>query len=153
MQYLDFSYGGSYLLARTSAGVNAVQTAGANALLISTTYYIPVFVSESPSVHIHLSWNAALAGTITFETSDFPTGDFPDNSTTGWAQENTASVLTAGGTVTGSGNSLSALTITAGGTTAGTASIHMNQMAAGRLRVKIVTTAAGNLTAASHSKY
>ncbi len=120
------------------------------------TYYFPIGSSEAPTasdtplVSAHLQWAAAVAATITYETSNFPakeggagvgSDDTPDYAaSTGWVPENPSSAVVP---VNGSGNSSTAATVTAGGSAAGECMFHLGNIGSRRARIKVVTTVAG----------
>jgi hypothetical protein len=120
------------------------------------TYYFPLgsaraeVPAETELVGAQLKWAAAVAATITVETSNFPAKrggfsgptDVTDYSTTGgdWIAENPPTAYVP---VTGAGNSSTLLVITAGGTTAGGAMIHMGNIGSRRCHIKVVTTVGG----------
>lgn len=135
--------------------------------LVAATYYIPLggsdvgICAETWMMSFQVRFNAALAATITLESTDYPakwegtTGGRDDVSdiatTTGtWIQENPAgaTVYNAGG----AGNTVAALTLTAGGTNAGGMIAHLANAGARRYRLKVVVTTPGNLRAAATGK-
>ncbi len=138
-------------------------------LAASNPYYIPIggagsslVPSETALVSVHMKWDAAFAGVITYESSNFPlrrggagTGpnDVPSYDATvgNWIQENPTSALiySAGGV----GNSITALTITAGGTNAGGVILHLQNMGSRRGRFKVAITANGNLRVVPWGKF
>lgn len=135
-------------------------------LSADTTYYIPLGSTHSPQqaetalVSIHLKWDANLAGTITFESSNFAahrgnadTGpdDVPawDTTAGNWVQENPSAAVVS---VVGSGNSATALTITVGGSAAGAAIIHLGNLGTRRGRLKFAITHNGALRVAPWGK-
>jgi hypothetical protein len=136
----------------------------------STTYYIEIGSSESPTVaetvdfSLHLKWIAALAATATLEWTNFPEtkGGMPgtgaadvssfDATAGNWIQDGlTVGVNT---TVTGTGNSFTAPTLTFGGTNAGSFGIQLADRSARRYRLKLVVTTGGTaaLRASAHGK-
>ncbi len=154
------------LPALTSGGVvvvpdrNNATPANRGLTLTAATFFIPLNVADESTLHLTLKWNAAFAGTITVETTDFPAtlpvagglaDDVTDYSTTAgdWEQENptTAYVSTSG-----TGNSATNLTITAGGTNAGGASFHIGNFGAKRIRLRIVCSTGGILRVGCNSK-
>lgn len=136
--------------------------------LAVATYYIPLGSSESTlnaeswGLSYHLKWNAALAATITLESTNYParvgmaaTGraDVSDTDTTAgnWIQENPATAY-PGFTIGGAGNSVTAVTIVAGGTNAGAAGILIPTALMRRYRLKVVVTTGGTLRAGACGK-
>lgn len=130
------------------------------------TYYFPIGASEAPTsadtplVSAHLSWAAAVAATITLETTNFPAtegglagdnADTTDYSTTAgsWIQENPSTAIVA---TSGTGNSSTAATVTAGGTNAGGCMFHVGNLGSRRARIKIVTTVGGLVRCAINGK-
>ena len=101
-------------------------------------------VDTSPLESVQFRWNAALAGTLTIESSNLAPKDATiiDTDATKWLQENPS---TSGITVVGAGNSISGLTVTLGGTNAGGVLLHLGNMGSARLRAKISVTTAGVL--------
>jgi len=115
---------------------------------VGTYYFIPDTVDDE-FVHLTLRWAAAVAGTITLETTDYPsvlrdgsTVDVSDFQASGqdWDPEAAGIGLAS---VAGTGNSLSGLTLTLGGTNAGKARFNLYNLASRRLRVKLVASAGG----------
>lgn len=105
----------------------------------------------------HCTWSAALAATITVETSNAPTyrhgfdngpsfvTSYEAATTAGnWIPENPSTAIVS---VVGTGNSSTAATVTAGGTNAGGCMFHLGNMGARRIRLKIVVTVTGTLSA------
>lgn len=123
------------------------------------TYYFPIDSAAAEDlVHISIRWAAAVTGTVTFETTDYPqtlrdgnTVDVTDFQASGvdWFQENPSTGVVS---VSGGGNSATALTVTAGGTTAGQAGVHLGTLGAARIRVKIVTSVGGIVRVACNGK-
>lgn len=138
-------------------------------VIAANTYYFPVGSQNAPTasqtalVGTHLKWAAAVAGTITIETCNFPRFyggsregggiDVDDFVTTDWVPYNPSTIGTFVVQVTGTGNSVTALTITAGGTNAGTAFINMPDIGCRRLRIKVVTTVGGLIRVNSRGKF
>lgn len=131
-----------------------------------STYYFPIgssdapTASETPLASAHVKWAAAVAATITVETTNFParvggvtTGpvDVTDyDSTAGnWQQENPSTAIVG---VTGTGNSSTAATVTAGGTNAGCCTFHLADLGTRRARIKVVTTVGGLMRVGTHGK-
>ncbi len=139
---------------------HAVNTGGATAgcTLGVGTYYFPLgsqsaeTPSQTPIASAQLYWAAAVAGTITVETCNFPVTlnarpgvaavDVTDyNSTSGlWIPQNPSTAIVP---VVGSGNSSTAATVTAGGSAAGACEFALGNLGARRVRIKIVTTVGG----------
>jgi hypothetical protein len=144
---------GQYVQPIKSDGTLAVAAGshGVYTLSGSSTYYAEINTQTSPTQSIHLQWSAALAATITVETSDFAVADAATTSSTAgdWVQQNPSSAYVP---VVGSGNSASALTITAGGSAAGAAQINLAGLGSPRLRVKIVVTTGGTIRIAQSGK-
>ncbi len=150
----------------TGVVVPFAQSAG-GCTLPAGTYYFPLGGTAAPTpretalASAHLKWSAALAATITIETSNFPATlggasgqggvDVSDYSSTAgdWIQENPSTAIVA---VTGSGNSSSAATVTAGGTAAGGCTFHLGNLGTRRARLKVVVTTQGVLRVNGHGK-
>lgn len=132
------------------------------------TYYFPVgsgrssLPVETNLVSAHLKWAAAVAATITVETSNFPPfkgsagllggpTDVSDISATAgdWILENPSTAIVG---VTGGGNSATAATVTAGGTNAGGCMYHLGNFGCRRVRIKVVTTVGGVVRCSVHGK-
>lgn len=142
------------------------QTTG-GCTLPAGTYFFPLggpasgTPNETALASAHLKWNAALAATITVETSNFPakiggtTGqggdDVTDYDTTAgnWIIENPSTAIVA---VTGSGNSSTAATVTAGGSAAGGCTFHLGNLGTRRARIKVVVATGGVLRVNVHGK-
>ncbi len=119
-----------------------------NLTLGVSTYYIELghVQGGAPAdvglISAHLKWALAVAGVITFETSNFPDVS-PFSTTAGdWIPENPA---TASVSVVGAGNTSVAATVTAGGTAAGGCIYHVGNLGARRGRLKLVTSVGGAL--------
>ncbi len=130
------------------------------------TYYIPLGTQKARTpaqtsiVDLHLKWSAALAATITIETSNFPqlvggdhrgAADVTDISTTAgdWIQQNPSTAYVP---CVGSGNSASAATVTAGGSAAGGCEFTLSGLGSKRVRAKVVVTVGGTMRANVHGK-
>lgn len=132
------------------------------------TYYFPVgngrssLPTETNLISAHFKWAAAVAATITVETSNFPPykgssgllggpADVSDYSATAgdWILENPSTAIVA---VTGSGNSSTAATVTAGGSAAGGCMFHLGNFGCKRVRIKVVTTVGGVVRCNVHGK-
>lgn len=152
-----------------SGDLNAIKSDGTIALndiangctLTSGTWYFAFggedapLPGETPYVNVQIQWAAAVAGTITFETCNYPAkrdsrrsqgpADVPDNdpntSRTNWVQQNPTTLYVP--TPTGAGNSVTNLTITAGGTNAGGTAVDIGNTGARRWRLKLVLTVGG----------
>jgi|GEM_PF-3165712 len=144
----------------TLAPVTVSAAAGVGCTLTSGTWYFPVGGNDSPTpgetpyIGIQLQWTAATAGTITFETCNYPRylggarsgpDDITDNdgnaTKTNWVQQNPTTLYVP--TPTGAGNSVANLTITAGGTNAGGTFVDVGNTGAKRWRVKMVLSVGG----------
>lgn len=144
---------------KSTGVVASAQRSGSSkgCTLVAGTYYFPIGSSdartsaETPLVSAHLQWSAAVAATITIETSNFPAneggigGQISDvtdySSTVGeWVSENPSTAIVA---TVGSGNSALAAVVTAGGSAAGACMIHLGNLGSRRARVKIVLTVGG----------
>lgn len=140
---------------------------GSVTLANSKTYYIPLGTDYSPLpceiglLSVHLKWAAAVAATITVESSNFPAKvlgrqggpgyDVVDyNETAGnWIQLNPSDAYVP---VVGTGNSATAATVTAGGTNAGGCIFQFIGVPDRRLRLNLVVTVGGALWANVHGK-
>ena len=118
--------------------------------------------SQTTLTGVQLFWAAAVAATITVESTNFPKnlgGDYSGRggidvsdftNTTGlWLQENAS---TAQVPVAGANNTVTAMTVTAGGTNAGGCMFHIGNFGARRLRIKLVTTVGGLIRCNVHGK-
>lgn len=136
--------------------------------LVVGTYYFSlgapdaILNSQALVSSAHVQWAAAVAATITLETSNFPatigglpTGqgvaDVTDYSATAgdWIPENPSTAIVG---VVGSGNSATAATVTAGGSAAGGCSFHLGNLGTRRARIKVVTTVGGIVRVNIHGK-
>ena len=123
------------------------------ALATGGTYYVEIPATDTATLlSTQIRWGAALAATITIESTNLAEKDAPLKSTdaTLWLQENPT---TSGITVTGAGNSITNLTVTAGGTNAGAVLLDLGNIAAARLRIKFANiTTGGDMQVSSMSK-
>lgn len=134
------------------------------------TWFIELGSTDAPmceevvDLSAHLKWNAALAGTGTFEWTNFPAtrGDQSgqgaadtathENAGAGnWVQDNDATGDKVS-TVVGAGNSVTNLTITLGGTNAGAIGLQLKDRSARRYRIKLALTVVGTLRVVAHGK-
>lgn len=115
---------------------------------------------ETAHVSVHCSWNAALAGTITFEDSNFPvrrldalTGpdDVPSYDTTAgnWMLENPTTAYVP---IIGTGNTVTAQTVTMGGTNAGACMFNLQAIPTRRGRLHFHVTTSGSVKVAPWGK-
>ncbi len=150
-----------------SDGTLITQDATGMLTLPAGTYYVEVGSSSAPLpsraalVAAHCAWNAALAATITYETSNMPAQMVPgmgpvvltswEAVTVGgnWIPENPSTAIVA---VVGASNSSTAATVTAGGAAIGGCMFHLGNMGARRIRLKIVVTVAGTMMVNVHGK-
>lgn len=134
------------------------------------TWYIELGSTDAPmleeivALSAHLKWNAALAGAVTFEWTNFPAtrgnqsqqggADVASNENGGagfWVQDK----LTSGtndATPIGAGNTFTAPTLTLGGTNAGAWGVQLADRSARRYRLKLVLSATGTLRMVAHGK-
>ncbi len=138
-------------------------TNGWGVTLTAGTYYFPLgsdsagLIVETQDQSISLQWSAALAGTATFEVTNFPASlggigtsggaDVTDWAAAGpWQLFNPASASAQAYTSqTGTGNSWTNLTLTLGGSNAGGAFANMPGTTMRRMRMKLVVTTGGFL--------
>jgi hypothetical protein len=141
--------------APTGASIGNTLTAATWVLPLGSGVYAAV-PGETTCLTAHLSWAAAVAGTLTVECSNYPRywngarsgpDDVTDYSTTAghWPQWNIALSGANNVQVAGTGNSATAYTITLGGTNAGTALIQLADCGFRRVRLKIVASVGGLL--------
>ncbi len=147
------------LTVTTGVVVPHVQSAG-GCTLTATTFYFPLtnFNAEMPGQTAHLGiqakWAAAVAGTITVETCDFPSkvgGDFRgaadvtdyDSTAGNWMPFNPTAAESLYVGLVGASNTATALTITAGGAAAGGCGINIPSLAHRRARLKVVLSVGG----------
>lgn len=159
---MKYGYPGSGDLSAIKADGTPAPNDPANGCTLSSgTWYFPFGGSDAPLpgetalVTLQLQWAAAVAGTITFETCNYPkyrdgrreqgaidVADNDGNATrTNWVQQNPTSGYVP--IPTGAGNSVSGLTITAGGTNAGGTGVDLGNFGWKRGRVKLVLTVGG----------
>ncbi len=153
---------------RVPAAYDTVNGWGVNIPSIAT-YYVPLgslfggLVCETQDQSLSMKWNAALAGTATFEVTNFPAtlGDLsnggPDvtdwDTSAGWQLFNPATNSSLAYTaVTGAGNSWTNLTLTMGGTTVGGSFQNMPGTTMRRIRMKLIVTTVGFLRAVPWGK-
>jgi len=144
----------------TVVPVTNSSAAGVGCVLTSGTWYFPIggvdtpLPVETPYLGIQLQWVAAVAGTITFESCNYPrylngarsgpddvADNDPNTTKTNWVQQNPTTLYVP--TPTGAGNSATNLTITAGGTNAGGTHLDVGNAGAKRWRVKMVLSVGG----------
>jgi len=159
---------GGYLYALLSSDGSVVPVAADGSVtLTAATYYIPfgssyaTTPSQTAFVSLGLAWAAAVAGTITIETTNFPAYvqgqrgvagsafDVLDWDAADWTQVNPSTAYVP---VSGTGNSATNATVTAGGTNAGTAIFDIAMTATRRWRCKIVASTGGKVWANAHGK-
>ncbi len=126
------------------------------------TYYIELGGANSATTaqaalaSAHCAWNAALTATITVDTSNAPRYVHGADAgadhctpyeavTTGgrWVPENPSTAIVG---ISGASNTSTAATVVAGGAAIGGCMYHLGNMAARRVRLKIVVTVAGSLS-------
>jgi hypothetical protein len=138
----------------------------AGCTLAVNTYYFAlgsqdsVTPAETALTSVSMVWQAAVAATITVETTNCPKyiggtniGGGTDISdfdvTAAWQQQNPSTAYVP---VSGSGNTVTNLTVTAGGTNAGGCSLELGNLGDRRVRIKIVTTVGGVVRCTVHGK-
>jgi hypothetical protein len=147
--------------------VNAVLSGASKGCTLGVgTYYFPFggeqseMISDMPVGSGHLSWAAAVAMTVTIETSDYPAyehgmesgpADVNDWDATGptWVPSNASTAVVD---ITGTGNTTTAATVTAGGTNAGGAMYNVSALGVRRARLKLVVTVGGLVRFGVHGK-
>ncbi len=127
------------------------------------TYYIPwggtnaATPAQTTLVGIHCTWGAALAATVTYQTSNAPkymhgadagailVSDYEATTVGGnWIPENFSSTIVS---VFGASNTVSSGTVTCGGAAIGGCMYHLPNMGARRGRLKVVVTTGGTFSA------
>ena len=155
--------GGANLLPIDSSGVKKTDGTNTGFTVTAATYYWVLPSTRENLVALHLKWAAAVNGTFTVETCNFPEYDTPgtsDESDRGdvtdfstspgdWIQENPSTAIAA---TVGAGNSSTALTVTAGGTNAGGCTFHLGNIGTRRCRIKGVFSVGGLVRAAPWGK-
>jgi hypothetical protein len=118
--------------------------------LAAGTYYVDVAIIDAVFLSVHMHWSAALASTITVWTSDLSQVDAPLTNTTAgyWVQQNPSTAYVP----TGTGFTPTALTIVTAGTDAGGTQINLADLAASRVRLRIVVTVGGTFRCAPYGK-
>lgn len=110
---------------------------------VATSYY--GLGGDSAIVqHVHLQWDATLAATITFESTEFDDVSLLSTVAGEWIQENPTSGVYIAISPGGAGSFVN-MTITIPGGTAGGASVHIGNLGSLWLRAKVVATVAGFL--------
>ncbi len=155
------------LLSTTGVAAAAAPTDTDGKTLAAGTYYVPLASSEGPTISecflatVQFKWSAALAATITIESTNFPA--FPGSANNGradvndidaaagnWIQENPASPTQFN--QAGTGNTVTATTFVAGGTAASGVILYLPNAGARRYRLKVVVTVGGTLRVGSCGK-
>lgn len=147
---------------KATDGTTIANVVGQGVTLPVGTYYFPLGSDQAKTPvetvlqGLGLTWNAALAATITIEGSMFPAKlgggaaggddvkDWAAAAGGNWIQDNDATgdkVYSAGG----AGNAAAALTLTAGGAAVGGFMLHLRDRAWRRMRFKVVVTTQGLL--------
>ncbi len=159
---MKYGYPGSGDLSAIKADGTLAPNDTANGCTLSSgTWYFPFGGPDAPLpgetalITVQLQWAAAVAGTITFEVTNYPEFrdgrrdqgalDVPDNdgnaTRTNWVQINPTTGYVP--PPTGAGNTISGLTITAGGTNAGGTTVDLGNLGCRRGRLKLVLTVGG----------
>ena len=151
----------SFVQSKTETGSGCTLTTGHTYVFVLGSVMAPV-PSQASLVSVQLYWAAAVAGTITVETCNFPkyggTGDprtgavdVSDYTTTAglWQLQNPSTAYVP---VAGTGNTVSNMTVTAGGTNAGGCEFDLGNLGARRVRVKVVATTGGLVRCNVHGK-
>jgi hypothetical protein len=116
---------------------------------VATTYY-GLGGDASMIHHVQIQWDATLAATITFESSDFTEIANGASVTPGdWVQENPPTGYTAIGA---GATAATPLVIVIAGTTASGASVNLGNIGSRRLQAKVVCGTAGFLRICTHGK-
>jgi len=143
---------------------------GDGCTLTSGTWYFAFGGEDAPLpgetglVSVQLQWSSSVAGTFTFETTNYPArrggkrgqgaadvADSDGNATrTNWVQQNPPTLYVP--TPPGAGNSATGLVITAGGANASGTMIDLGNTGARRWRVKAALTAGGIVRVAVNGK-
>lgn len=112
----------------SDAGVRLVGTAAGSTLVAATTYYAELpGLQDAPRTSMQWSWDATIALTITYETTNF----------------HGASIFAAAGNIWYPETGIATLTVVAG--TAGTNLAHFADNIARRMRAKVVVGATGGV--------
>lgn len=151
----------AFTQAKTETGSGCSLTTGHTYVFVLGSPLAPT-PGQTALVSVQLYWAAAVAGTITVETCNFPkyggTGDpragavdVSDYTTTAglWIKQD---ATTAYVPVVGSGNSVTNMTITAGGSAAGACEFDLGNLGAKRVRIKVVATTGGLVRCCVHGK-
>lgn len=139
-------------------------SAGLITLANGTSYYVPLGNETSPMPSqtslntVQVKWSSGFAGTLTIETTNFPTfksglfsGAFDvsdyDATPGNWIEENpsTAYISTLSTDGSTGGATVTNATIVVAGGTAGGCMIHLGGIGSRRIRVKAAVTAQGNV--------
>lgn len=159
------SHGGYSKITQNNGTVLTPDVLDGSVTLVAGTYYVALGSPYAPLsgqtsvTSMHFKWAAAVAGTITFEDSNFPmrqTGVWTgggtvadiDETAGNWIPETSATSAM----VTGASNTASGLTVTMGGAAAGGAMYHVGNLGSRRARFKLVVTVGGKAWIAPHGK-
>ncbi len=132
--------------------------------LTAATWYVPIVESRESLAFVHLKWDSALVGVVTFESCGFPefATDLADandvtlvdaNAGAGlgnWVAELPTTSYVAFASATGA--SATSLTITITGGTANGCTVHLGNNGGSRMRARVVCTVAGILRVATWGK-
>lgn len=166
---MDHNNANRDVIAISAAGAQATYADRTGSTITVATWYLPIgsgisiMPGETALISAHLSWSAALAGTLTVEMTNFPRfyngakygpNDVTDyDGTTGnWIQWNPTAAAPSICQVVGTGNSATNFAITLGGTNAGGALIQIADCAFRRVRLKLVATAGGTIRCCVNGK-
>jgi|SRR6188474_235013 len=92
--------------------------------------------------HVHIQWDAALVGTVTFWSSEFPEVAISSTTAGDWIQENPTSGVYVAFSPAGAGTNTN-LQINIPGGTAGGCSVHLGNLGSLMLRAQVVCTTQG----------
>lgn len=127
------------------SGINGLTT------ILNTTTIFGILNNDTANViAFHVSWDASITATITFEDTCFP--DVTNFSVTAgeWIKEDPTTAYIAFAPL-GSGTAVN-MTITIPGGTAGGAMVHFGNTGSRRTRVKIVTGTGGAIRVGCHGR-
>lgn len=157
------------VIAITTAGAQATYADRTGSTITVATFYFPlgsainIMPGETALLSAHLSWSAALAGTLTVEMSNYPRyfngakygpDDITDFNTVAgnWIQWNPATATPNIVQTAGVGNTATAYTVTLGGTNAGGALINIGDCGFRRVRLKLVASVGGTIRCCVNGK-
>jgi hypothetical protein len=148
----------------SSAGVKIVHEPGLGCKLGVGTYYFDVSSADVPTESVHMSWDAAVTATVTFQDSNMPpykgaggayfASNAPVdvsafNGTAGnWVTEDPSTAYIPAGT----GFTVTNMSVSVAGTDAGGTIWNLSNLGTRRGRMKVVTTVGGYVRCLSWGK-